>query len=172
MKVKNIQIHFEEYAEGEQLPSADLSLLNQARQAVNTSYAPYSEFRVGVAVLLENGHVVKGSNQENASYPLGLCAERVALFHAGSVYPDVKIVAIAITATAQHFVTKTPITPCGACRQVMAETENRQSAPMRIIMNGQQGVTQIVNGIENLLPLSFREEKLKKTKKQHYRFKS
>lgn len=162
MKFKNIQIHFEEYAEGEQLPSTDLSLMHEARQAVNNSYAPYSEFRVGAAVLLENGLVVKGSNQENASYPLGICAERVALFHANAAYPDLKVIAIAITATAQHFVTKTPITPCGACRQVMAEVENRQNHPMRIIMNGQQGVTQIVNGIENLLPLSFKEEKLKK----------
>jgi cytidine deaminase len=117
---------------------------------------------VGAAVLLEDGTVVKGSNQENASYPLGLCAERVAIFHANSVYPDLKIVAVAITAKAQNFVTKTPITPCGACRQVMAEVENRQNNPIRIIMSGQEGVTQIVNGIENLLPLSFKEEQLKK----------
>ncbi|MCF6169902.1 MAG: cytidine deaminase [Bacteroidales bacterium] len=166
MKVRHIQIHFEEYAEGEQLPPADLSLINEARQAVNTSYAPYSEFRVGAAVLLENGLVVKGSNQENASYPLGLCAERVALFHASSVYPELKVVAIAITAKAQHFITTTPITPCGACRQVMAETENRQGTPIRIIMRGQQGVAQIVNGIGNLLPLSFKEEKLKKKREK------
>ncbi|MCF6341837.1 MAG: cytidine deaminase [Bacteroidales bacterium] len=162
MKVKKIQIQIEEYAEGEQLPVSDSSLMDEARQAVNTSYAPYSEFRVGTAVLLENGLVVKGSNQENASYPLGLCAERVALFHANAAYPYLKVVAIAITATAQHFITNTPITPCGACRQVMAETESRQNHPIRIIMSGQQGVTQIVIGIENLLPLSFKEEKLKK----------
>jgi cytidine deaminase len=164
MKVKNIQIRFEEYAEGEQLPSSDLSLLHEARQAANNSYAPYSEFHVGAAVLLENGIVVKGSNQENASYPLGLCAERVAIFHANSAYPGVKIRAVAITASAQYFVTQSPITPCGACRQVMAEVENRQAAPIRIIMSGQKGLTQIVDGIKNLLPLSFKEEKLKKKK--------
>lgn len=164
MKVKNIQIHYEEYEEGEQLPSSDISLLGEARQAVNNSYAPYSEFNVGAAVLLENGIVVKGSNQENASYPLGLCAERVAIFHANSAYPDLKILAVAITAKAQNFVTKFPITPCGACRQVMAETENRQNQPIRIIMSGQEGISQIVNGIENLLPLSFKEDQLKKLK--------
>jgi len=164
MKVKNINIQFEEYEEGEQLPSSDLSLLGEARQAVNNSYAPYSEFNVGAAVLLENGIVVKGSNQENASYPLGLCAERVAIFHANSVYPDLKILAVAITAKAQNFITKSPITPCGACRQVMAETENRQNQPIRIIMSGQEGVTQVVNGIENLLQLSFKEDQLKKIK--------
>ena len=164
MKTKNIQISIEEYEEGESLPSADFSLLGEAKQAVNGSYAPYSEFHVGAAVLLENGVVVKGSNQENASYPLGLCAERVAIFHASSVYPDVKIMAIAITASAQNFVTKAPIAPCGACRQVMAEVENRQNHPIRIIMSGQLGVTQIVDGIENLLPLSFKEDQLKKKK--------
>jgi len=164
MKVKNINISFEEYAEGEQLLISDSGLLAEAKQAANNSYAPYSEFNVGAAVLLESGLIVKGSNQENASYPLGLCAERVAIFHANSAYPDLKIIAVAITAKAQNFVTKTPITPCGACRQVMAETENRQSHPIRIIMSGQEGVTQIVDGIENLLPLSFKEEKLKKAK--------
>ncbi len=164
MKIKNINISFEEYAEGEQLPISDSGLLKEAKQAVNNSYAPYSEFNVGAALLLENGVVVKGSNQENAAYPLGLCAERVAVFHANSAYPKLKIIAIAITAKAQHFVTQSPITPCGACRQVMAETENRQNHPIRIIMNGQEGVTQIVDGIENLLPLSFKGEKLKKTK--------
>ena len=162
MKVKNIKIQIEEYDEGEQLPAGDISLLHEARQAVNTSYSPYSEFRVGAAVLLENGVVVKGSNQENASYPLGLCAERVAIFHANSAYPDQKILSIAITASAQHFVTQSPITPCGACRQVMAEVENRQQHPIRIVMSGQKGITQIVDGIQNLLPLSFKEEKLKK----------
>ncbi len=164
MKVKNIKLSFEEYAEGEQLPINDSNLLAEARQAANNSYAPYSDFHVGAAVLLENGMVVRGSNQENASYPLGLCAERVAIFHANSAFPDIKILAVAITAKAQNFVTKSPITPCGACRQVMAETENRQSHPIRIVMMGQKGVTQIVDGIENLLPLSFREEKLKKMK--------
>jgi len=162
MKVKNISIQIEEYTEGEQLPENDFSLLKDAKQAVSTSYSPYSEFRVGAAVLLEDGTVVKGSNQENASYPLGLCAERVAIFHANAAYPDMKIKAIAITASAQHFVTHSPITPCGACRQVLAEVENRQHDPIRIIMSGQKGITQIVDGIQNLLPLSFKEEKLKK----------
>lgn len=164
MKRKSISIEFEEYAENEKLPATDLALLNEARQASKLAYAPYSEFKVGAAVLLENGQVVKGSNQENASYPLGLCAERVAIFHANSTFPDLKIVAVAITASATHFITKSPITPCGACRQVIAETENRQNHPIRIIMGGETGSIQITDGIDNLLPLSFTGEKLKKLK--------
>lgn len=164
MKRKSISIEFEEYAENEKLPTTDSTLLDEARQASKHAYAPYSEFSVGAAVLLENGQVIKGSNQENASYPLGLCAERVAIFHANSAYPELKILAVAITASATHFVTKSPITPCGACRQVIAETENRQNHPIRIIMSGEEGIVQVTDGISNLLPLSFKGEKLKKTK--------
>lgn len=164
MKRKSITIEYEEYAENEKLPITDSALLDEARQASKNAYAPYSEFSVGAAVLLENGLVIKGSNQENASYPLGLCAERVALFHANSTYPDLKIIAVAIMASATHFVTKSPITPCGACRQVIAETENRQQHPIRIIMSGEEGMVQITDGINNLLPLSFKGEKLKKAK--------
>ncbi len=166
MKVKNIRIRIEEYAQGEHLPEPDRLLLDEAREATRTSYSPYSEFRVGAAVLLENGLVIRGSNQENASYPLGLCAERVALFHANAVYPELKVVAIAISAEAQNFVTRSPVTPCGGCRQVMAEVENRRDAPIRIIMSGQEGVIQLVHGIEDLLPLSFREDNLKKKREE------
>ena len=102
-------------------------MLQHAQEAIEGSYAPYSEFRVGAAVLLENGEVIKGSNQENAAYPSGLCAERVAIFHAKSKYPDLKVKSIAITAASDNFITKSPITPCGACRQVIAETESRQN---------------------------------------------
>jgi cytidine deaminase len=166
MKIRNINIQIEEYDHSGLLKKPELHLLNQAQQAIEGSYAPYSEFRVGAAVLLENGEIVKGSNQENAAYPSGLCAERVAIFHAKSKYPDLKVKSIAITAISDNFVTKSPITPCGACRQVIAETESRQNEKIRIIMKGQEGIVQAVNGIENLLPFMFKEEQLKKSKRK------
>lgn len=162
MKNREIRIFIEEYAEEEQLPEKDQLLLTQAAQAMTSSYAPYSDFHVGAALMLHDGHIVSGSNQENAAYPSGLCAERVALFYAKSTFPDAVVSRMAITAYADHFIMDKPVTPCGACRQVLAETEKRQGAPIRIIMRGPTGVTQIVDGIENLLPLMFHEEKLKK----------
>jgi len=164
MKIKKINIEYEEYAEDEKLLSSDLKLISEATTALDGSYAPYSEFHVGSALLLSNGQIVRGSNQENAAYPSGLCAERVALFHASSNYPDVAVNAIAITGKSDHFITTDPITPCGSCRQVIAETEKRQGNKIRIIMRGEKGVTRIVEGINSLLPMVFHEEKLKKTK--------
>jgi len=166
MKIRNINIQIEEYDTPVSLKKPEADLLRQAQEAIEGSYAPYSEFRVGAAVLLENGEVIKGSNQENAAYPSGLCAERVAIFHAKSKYPGLKVKSIAITAASDNFITKSPITPCGACRQVIAETESRQNGKIRIIMKGQEGIVQAVNGIENLLPFMFEEEQLKKSKKK------
>lgn len=165
MKLIKLNVELEEFSNGEQLPTADTELIKQAKEAIITSYAPYSQFHVGAAVLLENGETIRGSNQENAAYPSGLCAERVALFHAKSTYPDSFIKAIAITAQADYFETEAPVTPCGACRQVIAEMQNRQESRIRIIMSGQKGVTYVADGIENLLPLMFKEDKLKKSKK-------
>lgn len=164
MKVRNISIQYEEYLEGENLREPDNVLISNAKDALASAYAPYSEFRVGAAVLLDNGELILGSNQENAAYPSGLCAERVALFHAKSKYPDAVVEAVAITASSENFNINNPITPCGACRQVIAEVESRQDKEIRIIMKGQTGPTQIVNGISNLLPLVFKEEKLKRAK--------
>jgi cytidine deaminase len=110
---------------------------------------------VGAAVLLEDGTVIKGSNQENASYPLGLCAERVAIFHASSAYPGQKIMAIAITASAQHFVTQSPITPCGACRQTIAEYEFKQDKNIEIFFTGETGIIVQAGSLNDLLPLAF-----------------
>ncbi|MCB2207780.1 MAG: cytidine deaminase [Bacteroidetes bacterium] len=166
MKIRNINIQIEEYDHTDSLKKAEAQLLGLAQEAIKGSYAPYSEFHVGAAVLLENGEIVKGSNQENAAYPSGLCAERVAIFHAKSKYPSLKVKSIAITAASENFITRSPITPCGACRQVIAETENRQNEKIRIIMKGQEGIVQAVNGIENLLPLVFKEEQLKKSKRK------
>ncbi len=164
MKVRKITIAIEEFEQGEQLTQQEEQLIREAENAIEGSYAPYSEFHVGAAIFLNNGEYIKGSNQENAAYPSGLCAERVALFHAKSKYPDSVVEAIAISARAGHFNIDDPIMPCGACRQVMAEVENRQNKKIRIIMRGQSGKTQVIDGIENLLPLMFKEEKLKRSK--------
>ena len=164
MKIKKIEIHIEEFSGGEPLQEADQQLLTAAQKAISSSYAPYSGFHVGAAVHLSNGKVVSGNNQENAAYPSGLCAERVALFYASSQYPEAGVEAIAISAGADNFKVDYPVTPCGACRQVIAEIQNRQQKKIRINMHGQNGFTQVVNGIENLLPLMFKEEKLKRTK--------
>jgi cytidine deaminase len=163
MKVRNIKISFEEYENSGELPKVDQQLLENAKRAIDSSYAPYSAFHVGAAILLENGEVVTGSNQENGAYPSGLCAERVALFHAKHQYPDAIVKTLAITAHADHFDVNYPITPCGACRQVIAEVQGRQSNPIRIILKGETGKVQVLEGIENLLPLMFKEEKLKRT---------
>ena len=138
-------------------------LIAAAKHATEKSYAPYSNFKVGAALLLENGEIVTGNNQENAAYPSGLCAERVTIFYANSVYPDQKIEAIAIAAWANNTFTKDAITPCGGCRQVLLEAENRFSAPMRILMYSEEGIY-VVNTIKTLLPLSFGDEQLKASK--------
>lgn len=138
-------------------------LIAAAKHATEKSYAPYSNFKVGAALLLKNGEIITGNNQENAAYPSGLCAERVAVFYANSVYPDQKIEAIAIAAWANNTFTKDAITPCGGCRQVLLEAENRFSAPMRILMYSEEGIY-VVNTIKTLLPLSFGDEQLKESK--------
>ncbi len=162
MKKKEFKIVVTEFSGAEELPEKDRQLLQEAAKSAEKSYAPYSEFHVGAAVLLENGEIILGSNQENAAYPAGLCAERVALFYANSKYPGVAVKALAISAHADHFIIDKPISPCGTCRQVIAETENRQQSKIRILMQGEIGPVNVTEGIENLLPLTFYEEKLKK----------
>lgn len=162
MEVKEVRITFQEYENEKELSQEEQELLEKAFHAINHSYAPYSEFHVGAAVLLEDGTIVTGSNQENAAYPSGLCAERVALFYAQSQYPGVPVKAMAVSAKSDHFQIKTPITPCGSCRQVIVEVEQRQKEKMKIIMQGEEGPVHVVNGIEALLPFSFHEEQLKK----------
>ena len=164
MKVTKLEIQIKEYASPAELNIEEADLLKHAEKAVKGSYAPYSEFHVGAAILLENGKVIYGSNQENSAYPSGLCAERTALFYAKSKYPDVAVKAIAITAKAEHFVVKKPITPCGACRQVIAETESRQNTSIKIIMGGEKSPILVTEGISSLLPLVFQEDSLKKKK--------
>lgn len=131
------------------------SLMNAAIDARKQAYAPYSKFNVGAALLLDNGKVVIGSNQENAAYPSGLCAERVAIFSAGAVYPNAKIVKMAITAGSTSSVTSKPIPPCGSCRQSIFEYEFKQDLPIEIYFMGETGEVYKSNSIANLLPLTF-----------------
>jgi cytidine deaminase len=138
-----------------ELPSEIQSLMQQAIEVRKNAYAPYSHFRVGAAILLDNGKVVLGSNQENAAYPSGLCAERVAIFQAGAIYPNAKIVQLAITAASDTNPTKSPIPPCGSCRQSIAEYEFKQDTPIEIYFMGESGEVYKSNSISNLLPLSF-----------------
>ena len=134
---------------------ADAELLRQAHEATHNSYAPYSKFHVGAAARLANGVIVKGNNIENAAYPSGLCAERVTLFAAQAQYPDVPVEALAITASSEITEVTDPVAPCGACRQVMVETEQRSCRPMRIICQGHTGPVFVFNGVETLMPFVF-----------------
>lgn len=138
----------------------DAALLLEAQKMVKSAYAPYSEFHVGAAILLENGKIVTGNNQENAAYPSGLCAERVAIFYAGAQYPNVKVKTIAISVKSKNIVIKEPLSPCGGCRQVIAEYENKFGEPIRIIMMGEKGPIYIAKSIESLLPLMFSKKYL------------
>lgn len=136
--------------------SADIQdLMNKAIEIRKKAYAPYSQFRVGAALLLDNGKIVLGSNQENAAYPSGLCAERVAIFYAGSMYPEAKILKIAITAASDTNQTTAPIPPCGSCRQSIAEYEIRQDTPIEIFFMGEIGEVYKSASLKNLLPFMF-----------------
>jgi len=137
------------------LTPEEARLLKQAKEATYRSYSPYSRFSVGAAALLEDGTIVEGSNQENAAYPSGLCAERTAVFYAKSRYPDKAVVLLCVVArdTSGQF-TDRPIPPCGACCQVLMETESRQTPPLRVMLYGRQG-TYFIDTVKNLLPIHF-----------------
>ncbi|WP_142783966.1 cytidine deaminase [Changchengzhania lutea] len=139
----------------EELPKDILKLMDQATKARLKAYAPYSNFYVGVAVLLDNGEVILGNNQENASFPSGLCAERTAIYYAGAEYPDAKIIRMAIIAGSNKNITTKPIPPCGACRQAIAEYEIKQDAPIEMYFMGEEGKVVKSNSLSNLLPLMF-----------------
>ena len=138
----------------DELNADDQKLIKTAMEATARSYAPYSHFSVGAAALLNNGTIVTGTNQENAAYPSGLCAERTTLFYANSQYPDQAVKALAVAAKTEKGVIQTPIPPCGACRQVILETEKRYGQPIRILLYGKECIYE-VKSISDLLPLSF-----------------
>lgn len=155
MKDIIISTQFSAFESVQELPNEVQNLMSQAVEVRKNAYAPYSKFRVGAALLLDNGKIVLGSNQENAAYPSGLCAERVAVFHAGSNYPEAKILKMAITAASDTNQTTAPIPPCGSCRQSIAEYEIKQNAPIEIYFMGEIGAIYKSASLKNLLPLMF-----------------
>lgn len=155
MKEISITSSFSEYDSLDELPKDVQNLMDLAVEIRKKAYAPYSQFRVGAALLLDNGKVVSGSNQENAAYPSGLCAERVAIFYAGSRYPEAKILKMAITAASDTNQTKAPIPPCGSCRQSIAEYEIKQDTPIEIYFMGEIGSIYQSASLKNLLPFMF-----------------
>jgi cytidine deaminase len=152
---------FIEFSSVDELPEDDRKLIDEARKSVRNAYAPYSRFNVGAAVRLDNGQVVLGNNQENASYPIGMCAERVAIFAAAANFPASKISTIAITAQSGQFLIDQPVTPCGACRQAIAEYEHRYQHPIRLVMTGETGTVLVAESIKNFLPYQFNGDDLK-----------
>ncbi|HRY99721.1 MAG TPA: cytidine deaminase [Bacteroidales bacterium] len=157
----DLNITFHTYPGGEGLESSDLALIALAQEAARKAYAPYSGFRVGAAVQLENGETIPGNNQENVAYPSGLCAERVALFNASARYPGVAVKTLAIAAETGRFTLQTPVYPCGACRQVMSEYETIQGRPIRVLMTGPGYDTVEASSVNDLLPLRFAADQLR-----------
>lgn len=155
MKEVKIESTLTVYESSNELPSHIASLMKKAIEARLKAYAPYSKFLVGAAILLDNGEIVTGNNQENASYPSGLCAERTAIYYAGSQFPNATIKMMALTAGSQVQPTATPIPPCGACRQAIAEYEVKQKSPIEIYFMGETGKVVKSNSLANLLPLGF-----------------
>lgn len=155
MKKINIQTSIQVFESEAGLSQNDQNLLQLATDALEDAYAPYSHFSVGAALLLQNGKTTKGSNMENASYPMCLCAERAAIAAASSEYPNIPFQSIAITVRHADKVIQKPAAPCGACRQVLFEVENRYKHPIRIILRGQTGPVYIFESAKDLLPLSF-----------------
>ncbi|WP_047547939.1 cytidine deaminase [Psychroserpens sp. Hel_I_66] len=155
MKDIKIESSFTVYEDLNELPKDVANLMKEASKIRLKAYAPYSKFLVGAAILLDNGEVITGNNQENASYPSGLCAERTAIYYAGAQFPDAKILKMALTAGSQSQSTTTPIPPCGACRQSIAEYEFKQESSIEIYFMGTFGKVIKSNSLANLLPLGF-----------------
>ena len=162
MKKHELKIAYTEFENENELNSIEQELLQKAREASGLAYAPYSNFYVGAALLLDNGVIVCGNNQENVAYPSGLCAERVAIYAAGAQYPNVPIKTIAVTCKSKQFEVNEPLSPCGACRQAMSEYEMRHHSNIRIILQGERGNIRVMDSIADLLPFMFKAEELKK----------
>ena len=154
MKTVRLAINYEEYSSIEEMDPKDQALVREAIEAQKGSYAPYSRFNVGAAVLLEDGTVVRGANQENAAYPSGLCAERTAMFAAGANHSGKAMVSMAIVGGFGHSVSPNPCSPCGACRQVMAEYQTLSGKPLSIIMFGTDKAWKF-SRVDDILPFIF-----------------
>lgn len=155
MTEREIKFKLQVFASAAELSASDAALVRAAKKSLTAAYAPYSHFRVAAAILLENGEVVTGANQENASFPAGICAEGTALSVASSLYPGVPVKKIAITAKSQTNKTDHPIAPCGICRQRLLEYEYRFNTNIEIIMTGEEGEVYSVKTVKDLLPLNF-----------------
>jgi len=162
MKKEIIETRITRYGEMKELPASEAQLLQQAIDALDRAYAPYSGFKVAAALQLVNGLVVTGTNQENVAFPSGLCAERVAIFHASHQYPGVNYTAMAIVAKGVHFKMDHPAAPCGSCRQVLMEYRLMQEGSLKLILAGESGEILVVEDAKELLPLYFHEPDLKK----------
>jgi cytidine deaminase len=160
MEIKEYQFKYEEYVSSEELNEEDQWLLKQAREATRLSYAPYSKFHVGAVALLDNGETVAGANQENASFPAGLCAERVVLAAISSSYPQAAIVKMAISYQNENGSDHTPITPCGVCRQALQENVYKAGKPIKLILGGMEGKVMVIPETSMLLPFSFTGKEL------------
>ena len=160
MKKEAYQFNFEVYDSANDLNEQDAQLLNEARKATQLAYAPYSNFQVGAVARLGNGEFIKGTNQENASFPVGICAERVLLSTASSIHPTVPIETIAISYHNINGESNRPISPCGICRQSLLEYESRLNHPIRLILGGMEGKVYVIDKASMLLPLSFTSEDL------------
>ncbi len=155
MKKRELKFTLRVFKNLEELPKEDSSLLAKAKSALNDSYSPYSNFKVAAAVLLANGKVVTGTNQENAAFPVGICAEGTALSAASALYPSVAVKKIAITVKSGTHIVSHPVAPCGTCRQRIAEYETRFKSDIEIVFTGEKGEVHSVGSVKDLLPLTF-----------------
>ncbi len=160
MKVEKYKFSYTVYQSDKEMNDGDASLLQQARKVTKKAYAPYSRFNVACAARLENGRTVIGTNQENASYPVGICAERALLATVGTQYADEPIETLAVTYHSLDGESKHPISPCGMCRQALTEYEKRSGKPIRLILSGMEGQVYVINTAKDLLPLAFSDEDL------------
>jgi cytidine deaminase len=161
MKRTSIHIPVQIFSDPEELEAQDAALFESARKATADAYAPYSKFRVGVAVKLENGQIITGSNQENASFPAGICAERVTLSAASAVFPGTAVTDMALTYINESGNSNHPISPCGICRQTLSEYEQRFGRSIRLILGGFSGEIYIIDRATDLLPFAFSSQELK-----------
>lgn len=160
MNEKKFEFQFEVYDDISQLAEQDALLLKEAQSITGQAYAPYSNFYVGAVAILDNGEKVSGTNQENASYPVGICAERVLLGSAATLYPDISINSIAISYNSKAVKSDHPISPCGMCRQALLEYETRTKKPIRLILGGMEGKIMIIHSANQLLPFAFTSDEL------------
>jgi cytidine deaminase len=160
MHAKDIHLHYTVYDSVSELPPSDEALLSAALRATRLSYAPYSRFRVGAAARMKGGEIVTGSNQENASYPAGICAERTLLSVVSTLYPGRPIEALAISYHNDQGESTSPITPCGICRQSLSEFQMHTGHPIRLILGGETGPVWVLEDAGGLLPLAFEADNL------------